>query len=153
MLLYRICNQKYAHDLSGQGAALYGGRWNPRGMPMVYTAGSTSLAYLEYLVHNLHVLSTKAVCLVKIRINPGTDPETLEQGALPHDWQEKTYTPQSTQNMGERFLTGNKAYVLKVPSAIVSDEFNFLLNPSHPDHDLTSIEECIDPFVIDERLF
>ncbi len=153
MVLYRISSQKYALDLSGRGAALYGGRWNPQGMPMVYTAGSISLACLEYLVHNYHVLSTKSVCLTKIRTRSDTTYDSLEEGSLPHDWQEKSYTPQSTQALGGQFLRENTSYMLKVPSAIVPSEFNYLLNPSHPGHDLTSVEECLDSFVIDERLF
>lgn len=152
MLLYRISNQKYVHDLSGRGAALFGGRWNPRGMPMVYTTGSISLACLEYLVHNFHVLATKSICLTKIRVNPSTLPSSMEQGSLPFDWQEKSYMPQSTQALGEQFLKENASYVLKVPSAIVPSEFNYLLNPSHPDHEMTFIEEYVDSFVIDERL-
>ena len=152
MLLYRISNQKYVHDLSGRGAALYGGRWNPRGMPMVYTTGSISLACLEYLVHNFHVLSAKSICLSKIRVSPSVPPNSIEKEVLPLDWQEKSYVPQSTQALGEQFLKESASYIFKVPSAIVPSEYNYLLNPSHPDHEMTFMEECIDSFVIDERL-
>ncbi len=152
MLVYRISTRQYAHDLSGAGAGLYGGRWNPAGISMVYTAGSISLACLEYLVHNFHVMASRQVCLARIRVRSQAI-ETLGILDLPGDWNEKSYLPASTQKIGVGFVKRAKSYLLKVPSAIVPDEHNFLINPLHPHHRQTVIEELIDPFVFDERLF
>lgn len=153
MLVYRICKQAYATDLSGTGAGLYGGRWNPKGINLVYTAGSTSLACLEYLVHNFHVMMKQEICLSEILVSGNSAIEAVSLNDLPADWQTKSYTPLSTQTIGFNFFHRAKAYALKVPSAIVTNEFNYLLNPFHPDHKQTSIHQQITPFTIDERLF
>ena len=153
MLVYRISRSRYADDLSGTGAGLYGGRWNPVGISLLYTSGSISLSCLEYLVHNFHVMASEEICLTKIQI-PDTDAiRHVDAKELPADWKEKTYLPQSTQSIGRQFFEQGKHYLLKVPSAIVPDEFNYLLNPVHPLHKQTKIKDHITPFVIDERLF
>jgi RES domain-containing protein len=152
MLVYRISSRNYVRDLSGTGAGLYGGRWNPVGIRLLYTTGSISLACLEYLAHNFHVLASQDICLAKIRINQHSV-ETLTTRDLPEGWNEKSYLPASTQKIGADFATRAQAYLIKVPSAIVPDEYNFLLNPLHPHHEYTVIEKLIDPFVLDGRLF
>ena len=68
MLLYRISKSIYADDLSGTGAGFYGGRWNPKGFQMVYTAGSTSLAILEFLAHNFQLMPQLELTLATIDI-------------------------------------------------------------------------------------
>ncbi len=151
MLVYRLCSRAYARDLSGTGAGLYGGRWNPEGVRLLYTAGSISLACLEYLAHNFHVLAAQNICLVKIRIDDSSLKE-LYVSELPVGWNEKTYTTAATQKLGARFVNEAQHYVLKVPSAIVPDEYNFLLNPLHTLHAQTVIEAITDPFILDSRL-
>jgi len=152
MFVYRINKREFIKDLNGTGAGLFGARWNPRGMNMLYTSGSVSLASLEYLVHNYHILSRNNVALAKIEINTDSINE-LSKKDLPKDWNENTYTPQSTQQIGASFLSRAEHYILKVPSAIVPMEFNYLLNPLHPEHRSTVVKEIIDPFEIDDRLF
>lgn len=151
MLVYRLCSRAYARDLSGTGASLYGGRWNPAGVRLLYTAGSISLACLGYLAHNFHVLASQRICLVKLRID-GSSIQTLSVNHLPAGWNEKTFTPAIAQKTGTAFVRNAKHYVLKVPSAIVPDEYNYLLNPLHPLHARTVIETVTDPFVLDSRL-
>lgn len=153
MLVYRIARGIYARDLMGMGAGLYGGRWNPPGINLLYTAGSISLACLEYLVHNFHTLRSSDICLVKISIRNEPSIREVSLSELPTDWQEKSYIPLATQKIGERFVREALAHILKVPSAIVPDEYNYLFNPLHPDHSNLEIEGVIDPFEIDERLF
>lgn len=153
MLVYRICKQVYANDLSGTGAGLYGGRWNPRGINLLYTAGSISLACLEYLVHNIHLMAPNDICLSIIETGKKPEMVSIGPSKLPTDWNEKSYLPQSTQEVGRDFIDEGKAYVLKVPSAIVPGEFNFLLNPLHPSHQSVKIIEQITPFELDDRLF
>ena len=151
MIVYRIARNIHSDDLSGTGSALYGGRWNPVGTRLLYTSGSISLAYLEYLAHNIHILNTKPVALVKIEIPDDSPTSAVKFNNLPKDWDEKTYTPQSTQKIGHSFLEKGKYHVLKVPSAIVPDEVNYLLDPSHPNHSKVRIIDKIDPFVMDQR--
>ncbi len=72
---------------------------------------------------------------------------------IPDKWDEKTFIPLSTQTQGADFAKDNKYYVLKVPSAIISEEFIYLLNPNHQDHQNSKILEIIDPFNLDARFF
>ncbi len=151
MIVYRIVRNIYSDDLSGTGSALYGGRWNPKGTSFLYTSGSISLAYLEYLAHNIHILNTKPVALVKIEVPYDSPTSVVTVKDLPKDWDEKTYSPQSTQQIGLSFLEKKKYHVLKVPSAIVLDECNYLLNPLHPNHGNVRVIDKVDPFVMDAR--
>ncbi len=153
MIIYRISSLKYANDLSGTGAGLYGGRWNPRGVNLLYTAGNISLACLEYLAHNFHVMQTTSICLSKIEIPADSSIQEITKKELPKDWKEKSYEPFSTQQLGLAFSEHSQCYILKVPSAIVPDEFNYLLNPLHPMHSQTIIKEQVTPFQMDKRLF
>ncbi len=151
MLVYRLCKRQYSRDLSGAGAGLYGGRWNPAGVRLLYTSGSISLACLEYLAHNFHVLAAQDICLVKLRVDSSIVME-LTTRDLPEGWNAKIYTPAAAQQIGVDFVNKSQAYVLNVPSAIVPDEHNYLLNPLHPLHARTTIEGVTDPFVLDSRL-
>ena len=153
MIVYRISRRIYANDLSGIGAGLYGGRWNPKGINLVYTAGSISLACMEYLVHNIHVMGLNDISLSKIEIRVSADIEPITEKVLPSDWSEKSYLPLSTQNIGRQFFEKGTEYMLKVPSVIIPDEYNYLLNPLHHLHDKAKIIEQINPFVMDERLY
>ncbi len=152
MFVYRISKEEYINDLSGIGAGLHGGRWNPKGLNMVYTSGSIALASLEYLVHNYHLLSTTTVCLAKIAIGMPKKIIEYQPDELPKDWNVQMNSLMKTQNMGKKFLQEQNSYVLKVPSAVVPGEFNYLLNPTHLHHANTNIVEIIDPFVFDQRL-
>ena len=152
MLVYRISKREYIDDLSGTGAGLFGARWNPKGISMLYTSGSISLASLEYLVHNYHLLSRDDTVLAEIEIHSGSI-KTLKEKDLPQDWNEHSYTPLSTQQIGLQFLTDCKYYILKIPSAIGPLEFNYFINPQHEAHQKTRIKNIIDPFEMDDRLF
>lgn len=152
MVVYRISKRIYIKDLSGTGSGLYGGRWNPPGINLLYTAGSISLACLEFLANNYHLMAPPDICLAKIEIETSALKE-LKVNQLPNHWDEKTFIPAFTQKMGADFVHANKYYVLKMPSAIVSEEYNYLLNPAHPDHQKTTIKEILDPFSLDSRLF
>lgn len=153
MLIYRISSLKYANDLSGNGAGLYGGRWNPRGINLLYTASNISLACLEYLAHNFHVMQTANICLSKIEIPDNSLIHEVTKDELPKNWRERSYEPFTTQQIGLAFFERAQSYILKVPSAIVPDEFNYLLNPLHLEHKETTIQEQITPFQLDARLF
>jgi RES domain-containing protein len=148
MLLYRIAKCTYINDLSGTGARLYGGRWNSIGRPVVYMASSRALAVLEVLVHLPPTLIPDNFCQITFEVPD--DVQTLNVKSLPANWQEYP-EPSILKNIGDAFLKANKHLLLKVPSAVVKEEYNYLLNPAHPG--IASVK-AIDqqPFNFDERL-
>lgn len=152
MFVYRISNKEYIRDLSGTGAAIFGGRWNPKGLNMVYTAGNIALAYVEFLVHNYHILKTTRVCLAKIELRGPFSIKELNIEQLPPDWNNSAIHQAHTENIGKEFLLPGEKYMLKVPSAVVPGEFNYLLNPYHEAHNDSRIIHIIDPFEYDKRI-
>jgi RES domain-containing protein len=152
MFVYRISKKAYINDLSGIGAGMYGGRWNPIGINMVYTSGSIALATLEYLVHNFHLLSTAEICLSKIKIGKSSSILEIKKRELPPGWNRQMHLQMATQQMGKDFYFKGTEYILKVPSAVVPGEFNLLLNPQHKHHTHTKVVEVIDPFTFDQRI-
>jgi RES domain-containing protein len=129
MLCYRISRAVYA-DLSGNGSRLYGGRWNSEGKPMVYLASSRSLAVLEALAHLSPTNIPDDLCMMIVDV-PDDSIADLDIKSLPAYWND--FPEQNIlKQMGNRFLAERKALLLKVPSAIVNEEYNYLLNPLHP---------------------
>lgn len=134
MKVYRIDRSKYLDSsLTGAGAAkTKGGRWNSFGTKMVYTAECRALATLEVAVH-LDLSEDLPTDRHYVSIHIPADVEVLEVAVddLPADWNAKP--PNSTtQAIGDDFVQGGKAAVLKVPSSFVPGEYNYLLNPDHP---------------------
>jgi len=130
MIVYRISNCKFISDLSGTGAAMYGGRWNSEGVYILYTAGSPSLAMLESLVH----FGGRIVgdyCQIAIEIPDKSILEITEE-ELPKNWRESP-APDALKSFGNKFIAEGEFLMLKVPSVLVPDEANYLLNPQHPD--------------------
>jgi RES domain-containing protein len=115
--------------LDGTGAKRNGGRWNPVGVPMVYTAGSLALAAMEMLVH----LESEELLGRYIAIPVDIPPLLIEQlpaGDLPPDWRDDPI-PRSSQALGARWVKSTRSAVLAVPSTVIPQEFNYLLNPEH----------------------
>lgn len=130
MRVYRISKCKYINDLSGYGAFLEGGRWNSAGHEMLYTSQSIALSMLEVLVHLPASLAPNDFCLLTLEI-PDNDIEQISKDELPNDW--NTYPgSRSTQRIGDLFLQKQRTLVLQVPSSVIEQEFNYLLNPLHP---------------------
>ncbi len=129
MKLYRIANSGYAGDLSGTGAKLYGGRWNRLGTAMVYLASSRSLAVLEVLVHLPATLIKDNFSVTEFEFT-GYSTFEFDVNQLPENWNEFP-APAILQSLGEHFIKANEFLLMKVPSAIVDNEFNYLLNPHH----------------------
>jgi len=148
MLLYRITNALYADDLSGNGARLYGGRWNSEGKPMVYLASSCSLAVLESLAHFIPTNIPDE--FVILTIETPDDFLSIPEHMLADKWNE--YPEQHIlKQIGNSFLQRNEYLLLKVPSALVPEEFNYLLNPLHRKAGKVKIIKKM-PFNFDERL-
>jgi RES domain-containing protein len=149
MILYRIAKCNYAAELSGEGARLYGGRWNSIGQPMVYMASSPSLAVLEMLVHLPPAIFPSNFCLSKFDI-PDHSILTADNASLPEDWQD-TSPPIALKRLGDAFLKQNKYLLMKVPSVVVPQEFNYLFNPLHAAAAKANLIEN-KPFSFDARL-
>lgn len=150
MIVYRISKEKHAKDLSGNGARLSGGRWNSKGLPVVYTSGSIALAMAEVLVHISAGLIPDDYRLVTIEIPDSISIEILDETSLPGKWKTLGMMP-VTQKIGNNFLINLKAPCLKVPSAVVPGENNILINPEHPDFAKVKILK-MESFDFDERL-
>ena len=148
MLVYRITNQKYAHDLSGTGAALFGGRWNRKGTPLLYTGESREIALLETIVHTPPLLIPSLDLLI-LEI-PDDSITELTSKQLPSNWQDFP-APANLAQLGEKWVQEGKTIALKVPSCIVSSTHNYLLNCRHPDYGRVELNER-NAFRFDGRL-
>jgi RES domain-containing protein len=147
---WRLVHARYvAHAFDGEGARLYGGRWNSPGRPAVYTAGSLALAALEVLVH---MQSRKALSNYwKVRLafdkSLGT---TVTVADLPPNWRQGR-APKETQAVGDRWLAEGVTPILQVPSVVIPEEWNYVLNPTHPQ--FAEIQQGVpEPFTFDPRL-
>ena len=129
MIIYRLTTSEFAGDLSGEGAKIYGGRWNPVGFAALYISEFISLSILEILVRADKFTSPDAYTLLNIQI-PENSVANIELKKLKDGWQNHI---EYTRSIGEEFLKANQTLVLKVPSAIVPQEHNFLINPQHKD--------------------
>ena len=125
MIVYRIVNPDYAHDLSGIGASLFGGRWNESGFAMLYTAETSSLAILEFLVHLKGVKGNLKYKLLTIDLNSD---DIEEVNSLPKIW---TKEMRLTQEMGTKWIKSQSSLGLRVPSVHNPLESNILVNPRH----------------------
>jgi RES domain-containing protein len=133
---------------SGGGAALHGGRWNPRGTETIYAAASRSLAVLEIMVH--YSVLPRDFVLTEIEIPPEVPIDRLISNDLPRGW--NTPAPaRATQEIGRRWIRSAATAVLEVPSAIVPTESIYLLNPKHKDFRLLKFASPV-PFRFDGRL-
>lgn len=140
LLAWRLCREPYA-DLSGQGAALYGGRWNSPGRPMLYMAGNAALALLEVRVH-LDLppdLLPDDYVLISIALD-GLSLERLDD------------LPEDARAFGDQWLAEARTALLEVPSAILPESRNILLNPRHPEAGRATIRHQR-RFAFDPRLW
>ena len=133
MRLWRICKAKYVTTaLSGQGGLYTPGRWHQRGTAVVYCARSLALATLESFVHFDPMDAPGSLVAIPVDVPDDVRVERWKAKDLPSGWRGHPHLD-ATRDMGTAWLKGLTAAVLRVPSAVVSIESNFLLNPSHPD--------------------
>lgn len=148
MNLYRITKTKYAHDLNGTGG-LYGpGRWHREGTRILYFAEHVSLAMLEVLANSPHLPNNTS--LITIEIPDTATVLTVEKNTLPADWN-LIPAPPTLADFTEQWLTDKKFWLMRVPSVHSPTEFNYLLNPLHPEHQMLTIAS-IEPHSFDPRL-
>jgi RES domain-containing protein len=151
MEVFRLARKKHLELLSGKGASICGGRWNSKGNEVVYTANSRALAMAEVAVHMSLAALPKDFMMSTIEIPKEVKVEEIDIKKLPKGW---NVFPQSftTQVLGDDFLRRNQHCVLKVPSAVVQGDFNYLINPYHKDFSKIRIVEKVD-FPFDKRIF
>jgi RES domain-containing protein len=129
---WRLIKKKYQNRaFDGYGAKRYGGRWNSIGVPLCYTSGSLALAALELLVNLEEEEVLNAYCSIPIKI-PSELCRALDLLKLPSDWD---YDPPAiaTKAIGDKWVKDRTSLALRVPSSIIKEEFNYLINPEHPD--------------------
>jgi RES domain-containing protein len=145
---WRISKRKHARTaFSGKGASDYGGRWNSPGIPVIYLSQSQALAALEMLVH----LDSAELLQKYVLIEAGFDSslvEELDWARLPRNWRAAS---SDLRVLGDAWLAARTSAVLRVPSALVPSETNYLVNPRHPDFPQIEIGKPLD-FGFDPRL-
>src|SRR5689334_1860348 len=130
MKVYRIGKTKFAKDLNGEGARLYGGRWNHPGTPCIYSAETRALSLLEYTAHVSIDDIPRALSFTCLEI-PEDTIVGIKIGTLPGNWSVWPHSKEA-RDFGDALLTSGKSLVIKFPSAILPDEFNYVINPLHP---------------------
>jgi RES domain-containing protein len=155
MKIWRICRAPYAAEaFSGEGARRFGGRWNTRGVPMVYASTSLSLAAIELFVHLEPGQQPSDLVYLSALLPEGEPARTIESTELPPDWwtDEPAVEAITARDLGDAWIRSRASLAMMVPSVPIRAEWNVLLNPLHP-----RIGELrIDPaqhFIFDARMF
>ena len=148
MTVYRFVRPIYRNDISGDGARKKVGRWNSPGFPVVYTSTAISLSLLELLIYNSSYEVIRVNMLMQITV-PENLMKSLSVNALKQTWQKDI---DYSRFIGNEFLKNKKSLLLKVPSAIIPEESNVLINPAHPDFKRVKIIKA-SLFQYDTRLF
>jgi RES domain-containing protein len=149
MRVYRICREPFA-ALDGEGARLYGGRWNRPGRPAVYAATSRALAALEYLVHVEPADVPGDLILLTIELPDDVRREEVDPATLPVGWNQVAGHP-ACQDRGDAWLAAGASAALEAPSAPIPEERNVIVNSRHPES-VRVVEVDRRPFVFDPRL-
>lgn len=147
MITYRITRTKWAGHLTASGRAA---RWNSNGHFMLYTASTRALACLENMVHRRSIGADDLFRVTLIEKPDDLKVEKIDKENLPGNWQEYINYA-SCQALGDAWLKENETAILQVPSAIITEEYNYLINPQHPDFARIKVHS-IEKFTFDERL-
>ncbi len=148
MKVYRISKNQFINDLSGYGAAHYPGRWNSKGVFVLYTAATAALALLESVVHMDKLLRT-GYSLATI-VLPEASINKLEVHDLPAGWD--GFPPhEKLKKFGDLFVQASEYLALQIPSSIMPEDYNFLINPLHQQFNKVKIES-VRELKIDSRL-
>jgi RES domain-containing protein len=151
VLAHRLCRERHAASpLDGEGARLFGGRWNPKNVPMVYAASSIALAAFESFVHFSSSLLPLDYVHVALEIPDDVAMETWTSADLPAGWDDPI-APAALQELGREWTLAGRTAVLRLPSAVVSAEVNILINPRHVDA-TRIVARPPEPFRFDTRL-
>ena len=150
MMVYRISKRDYARDLAGTGPRRYGGRWNPKGVSVIYTSETRALAALEFYVHLSRTAILPDLSIVSIKISDSASRKEIALTDLPKDWRAYPAPPEFAA-MGADWVRSGESLLLRVPSAVMPPECNILINPAHPE--MKSVQVMgIEKYVFDQRL-
>lgn len=153
MRVWRLVRKRRLPDaFTGEGARLAGGRWNSVGVRVVYASATRSLAQLEYLVHVNPPRAPRDVYAIYADIPERLKVDDLAGRRLPKSWRRYDPPVEELQVIGDRWVASLNAAVLRVPSAVVPAEDNFLLNPAHKDFSKIVLGKA-EPVEFDPRLF
>ncbi|GGY05108.1 RES family NAD+ phosphorylase [Paludibacterium paludis] len=147
-VFYRVACGPYRMDLSGKGAEMFGGRWNPVGVPAVYAASSISLAMLEILIHARSLPLDYFVMALSV---PMEGVKSVRAPALPAGW-DRLNDQSASQQAGTRHVFQANRFGVLLPSVVVPEEQNLVLNPLHPLMRRVTVKE-LRPLRPDPRLF
>ncbi len=152
MSLWRLVKAKHAASaFDGEGARLFGGRWNERGTAVVYLGGTLSLAALETFVHLSVADARLTFVAIEVVVPDGIRIGQLPSGHLPASWRTEP-PPIETKAIGSKWAHSGETLLLRVPSVIVPRESNYLLNPAHADFSRLKIRPS-EPFGFDRRMW
>jgi len=130
MRIYRICRERYAGEAyNGEGARRYGGRWNSRGVPMVYSSSSLSLAALELFIHLEPNQAPDDLVSIAATLPDGEPALRWSPEALPPNWHNDGLG--TMRRLGDEWMAGLQSLAVLVPSVPIPEEWNILLNPLH----------------------
>jgi RES domain-containing protein len=151
MRLWRICRRRYAAEAaSGEGAYRYGGRWNSRGVRIVYASTSLALAAIETFVNLEPRLLPEDLVSIEGEISEGLEIERLRVEALPTHWHRSR--DESLARFGDEWIRAGQTVALLVPAATIPGEWNVLLNPAHAEFSKVKFDPPR-PFEFDVRMF
>ncbi len=150
--VWRVLKSEHAESpLSGEGARLHGGRWNHPGTAVIYASATLALAELEMLVHLDREDAPDDLVAIELEIPSRVRIEVVEELGLPADW--RTYpAPDPLADLGTEWVNEGRTVALRVPSAVIPPECNFLLNPAHRHAARIRIVGAT-PLALDSRLF
>ena len=151
MIVYRLVKDIYRNELSGKGAEKYGGRWNTKGYQIIYTGESRALCTAEIAVHTPLGIVPKDYYLQTIKLPVKQSISKITTSKLEAGWKNFPHEV-STKKIGNTFIDEGKYLVLKVPSAVIQDEYNYLINPLHKDFKKINLKK-VEEFKFDKRLF
>lgn len=151
MKLFRLSKKKYAKAFNGKGAAKSNNRWNSKGTEIIYTAESRALAMAEVAVHITIATLPKDFVMLTINVPKEVSIKKIDVKKLDKNWNSNP-SNSKTKKIGDSFIDDLDFCVLKVPSAVVKGDFNYLINPYHKDFKKIEIIEITD-FPFDKRMF
>ena len=150
MRVWRLCRRGHAR-FDGEGARRYGGRWNPPGTAVVYTSATLSLAALELFVRLDPEEEPDDLVAIPVEVPDSVRVTALELAGLPEDW--RLIPPsEETRSLGADWIGGLATALLSVPSAVIPQERNYLVNPAHPDFAQVALA-APQPFTFDPRMW
>lgn len=151
MNVYRIGKKKFIKDLSGDGAGIFGGRWNYPGYRVLYTAESISLAILEYITKAGAVeeeLKDLSIAYIEIEDDAGSSEIRIED--LPAHWNNYP-APEDCKKIGTDWLISARSLILRAPAVSAPDSYNILINPLHMEIEKVQLIRVVD-YQADKRL-